>query len=42
MPMSQAVVKRGDKLLLLYESAASNYKDYGGKNPTDRVWEVTL
>ena len=42
MPMSQAIVKNGDKFLLLYESGASEYKDYGGKNPTDSVWEVTL
>ena len=42
MPMSQAIVKNGDKLLLLYESGASEYKDNGGKNPTDRVWEITL
>ncbi len=42
MPMSQAIVKRGDKYLLLYESGASAYMNDGGVNPTDRVWEITL
>ena len=42
MPMSQAIVKYGDKFLLLYESGADAYLNNGGKNPTDRVWEVTL
>jgi len=42
LPMSEGITAYDGKLLVLYESGASYYKDNGGKNPTDHVWELTL
>ena len=38
LPMSEGLAVYKGKLLILFESGASYYKDDGGKNPTDRVF----
>ncbi len=41
-PMSQALAVYEQKLLILYESGATFYKNNGGKNPTDHVWSMRI
>lgn len=41
-PMSEGLAIYGESMLVLFESAASYYKDDGGKDPTDKVWKMTV
>ena len=41
-PMSEGLAARDGKLYILFESGAEKYHLGGGKNPTDRVWEMTM
>ena len=41
-PMSEGLAAYDGKLLILFESGAAKYRNDGGKNPTDRVWKLSL
>ena len=41
-PMSEGLAAQDGKLYILFESGAEKYHLGGGKNPTDRVWEMTM
>lgn len=41
-PMSEGLAARDGKLYILFESGAEKYRLDGGKNPTDKVWEMTM
>ena len=41
-PMSQGLAEYNGQLLILFESGAACYREDGGRNPTDRVWVMTL
>ena len=42
MPMSEGITSYNDKLLLLFGSAATYYRETGRTFPTDRVWRMAL
>lgn len=42
LPMAEGITDYNGKLLVLFESGATYYREGGGTYPTDHVWSVTL